>query len=127
MSVDAGLTDQTRKRYDRMAPIYDGSEAVMERFLYAPWRRLLWSGVKGPDVLEVDLSQIDVQALAFSSDNVDTMVASFVPCSVPDPRSGLRIGRMQEPSIQSNFAFIVARPPQTQSTVSQRAAWKQDP
>lgn len=53
MSIDAELTEQTRKRYDRMAPIYDGSEAVMERFLYVPWRRLLWSGVEGPDVLEV--------------------------------------------------------------------------
>ena len=139
MSIDAELTEQTRKRYDRMAPIYDGSEAVMERFLYAPWRRLLWSGVKGPDVLEVgvgtgknmpyypqgvhvtaidlsermlsrarkratslgldvDLRQMDAQALDFPSDRFDAIVASFVFCSVPDPVAGLRdLGRVCKP------------------------------
>ena len=139
MSIDAELTDQTRKRYDRMAPIYDGSEAVMERFLYAPWRRLLWSGVKGPDVLEVgvgtgknmpyyphgvhvtaidlsermlsrarkranslgldvDLRQMDAQALPFPADSFDAIVASFVFCSVPDPVAGLReLGRVCKP------------------------------
>ena len=139
MSIDAELTDQTRKRYDRMAPIYDVSEAVMERFLYAPWRRLLWSGLKGPDVLEVgvgtgknmpyyphgvhvaaidlsermlsrarkratllgvdvDLRQMDVQALAFPADSFDAIVASFVFCSVPDPVAGLlELGRVCKP------------------------------
>jgi len=139
VSIDSELTEQTRKRYDRMAPIYDGSEAVMERFLYAPWRRLLWSGVKGPDVLEVgvgtgknipyyphgvhvtpidlsermlsrarkratslgldvDLRQMDAQALAFPADRFDAIVASFVFCSVPDPVAGLReLGRVCKP------------------------------
>lgn len=111
----------------------------MERFLYAPWRRLLWSGVKGPDVLEVgvgtgknipyyphgvhvtaidlsermlsrarkranslgldvDLRQMDVQALAFPADSFDALVASFVFCSVPDPVAGLReLGRVCKP------------------------------
>jgi len=139
VSIDAELTEQTRKRYDRMAPIYDGSEAVMERFLYVPWRRLLWSGVEGPDVLEVgvgtgknmpyyphgvhvtaidlsermlsrarkratslgldvDLRQMDAQALDFPSDRFDAIVASFVFCSVPDPVAGLReLGRVCKP------------------------------
>lgn len=53
MSIDAELTEQTRKRYDRIAPIYDASEAIMERLLCARRRPLLWSGVKGPGILEV--------------------------------------------------------------------------
>ncbi len=139
MSIDAELTDQTRKRYDRMAPIYDASEAMMERFLYSRWRRRLWSDVKGPQILEVgvgtgknmpyypagahvtaidlsegmlsrarkranslsldvDLRQMDAQALAFPSDSFDTVVATFVFCSVPDPIAGLReLGRVCKP------------------------------
>ena len=139
MSIDAELTDQTRKRYDRMAPIYDASEAMMERFLYSRWRRRLWSDVKGPQILEVgvgtgknmpyyphgvhvtaidlsegmlsrarkranslgldvDLRQMDAQALAFPSDSFDTVVTTFVFCSVPDPIAGLReLGRVCKP------------------------------
>ena len=139
MSIDVELTAKTRQRYDRMAPIYDGSEAVMERFLYARWRRRLWSDVKGPQILEVgvgtgknmpyyphgvhvtaidlsegmlsrarkranslgldvDLRQMDAQALAFPSASFDTVVATFVFCSVPDPIAGLReLGRVCKP------------------------------
>lgn len=139
MSIDAELADQTRKRYDRMAPIYDASEAMMERFLYSRWRRRLWSDVKGPQILEVgvgtgknmpyypagahvtaidlsegmlsrarkranslsldvDLRQMDAQALAFPSDSFETVVATFVFCSVPDPIAGLReLGRVCKP------------------------------
>jgi ubiquinone/menaquinone biosynthesis C-methylase UbiE len=45
-------TEQTRKRYERIAPIYDVMEVFAER-LYTPWRYRLWSMVQGPKVLEV--------------------------------------------------------------------------
>ncbi|HUW95300.1 MAG TPA: hypothetical protein VMW58_05895 [Anaerolineae bacterium] len=51
MGVDPALTARTRQRYDRVAPVYDASEAIMERFLYARWRRRLWAGVKVPEIL----------------------------------------------------------------------------
>jgi len=45
--------------------------------------------------LSVELFQMDAQALAFPSDTFDTVVATFVFCSVPDPVIGLReLGRV---------------------------------
>ncbi len=139
MSIDVGLTTKTRQRYDRIAGLYDVSEAPIERLLYAPWRKRLWAGVKGPEVLEVgvgtgknmpyypdgvhmtavdlsegmlsrarrlaktlvldvDLRQMDAQKLDFPADSFDTVVATFVFCSVPDPVIGLReLGRVCKP------------------------------
>jgi ubiquinone/menaquinone biosynthesis C-methylase UbiE len=53
MPIDAQLTATTRKRYDRVAGSYDVMEAPMERLFYASWRKRLWAGVMGPEVLEV--------------------------------------------------------------------------
>jgi phosphatidylethanolamine/phosphatidyl-N-methylethanolamine N-methyltransferase len=48
--------------------------------------------------LDVDLRQMDAQALAFPSDTFDTVVATFVFCSVPDPVMGLtQLGRVCKP------------------------------
>ena len=40
--------------------------------------------------IAVELQLMDVQQLAFADDSFDTVVASFVFCSVPDPLQGLR-------------------------------------
>ena len=41
---------------------------------------------------------MDAQALTFPSDTFDTVVATFVFCSVPDPVIGLReLGRVRKP------------------------------
>jgi phosphatidylethanolamine/phosphatidyl-N-methylethanolamine N-methyltransferase len=40
--------------------------------------------------VKVRLRQMDVQNLEFGNDNFDTVVASFVFCSVPDPVRGLQ-------------------------------------
>jgi len=45
-------TALTRRRYDRIAPIYDALEWAME-LRFAGWRRALWSRVPGGRVLEV--------------------------------------------------------------------------
>jgi ubiquinone/menaquinone biosynthesis C-methylase UbiE len=139
MPIDAQLTATTRKRYDRVAGSYDVMEAPMERLFYASWRKRLWAGVMGPEVLEVgvgtgknmpyypdrvhvtaidlsermlsrarsraeelgldvELRRMDAEELAFPSDTFDTVVATFVFCSVPDPVVGLReLGRVCKP------------------------------
>ena len=121
----------TRKRYNRIAFLYDLMEAPMERLRFAKWRQMVLDRVKGHRVLEVgvgtgknlryypndieitavDLSprmlrrarrqnemlgmdarlmEMDVQKLAFQDNCFDTVVATFVFCSVPDPVEGLK-------------------------------------
>jgi ubiquinone/menaquinone biosynthesis C-methylase UbiE len=53
MTVSRDATPETRARYNRIAPIYDLMEAVMERLAFRRWRRRLWSHVDGGRVLEV--------------------------------------------------------------------------
>ncbi len=47
------LVDTTRKRYNRIAPVYDLMEAFVERRRFRVWRRLLWSQVQPGRILEV--------------------------------------------------------------------------
>ena len=132
MELVAGdrATEVARKRYNRIAPLYDLMEGLVERSRYGRWRRLLWSKVEGTRILEVGvgtgknfphyppdaeitaidfsgkmlqrarerasvqkvsvyLQQMDVQALQFEDNTFDTVVASFVFCSVPNPMRGL--------------------------------------
>ncbi len=49
---DPQATEDTRRRYQRIAPFYDLMELLPERN-YRPWREHLWSLVEGPHVLEV--------------------------------------------------------------------------
>lgn len=134
--IDQEATALTRARYQRISPLYDRIEWLMER-RFRPWRERLWQFVCGPNVLEVgvgtgknielwplncrvtaidltpgmldiarqharslnrnveDLFLADVQHLEFPSAVFDTVVATFVFCSVPDPVQGLReIGRV---------------------------------
>lgn len=55
-SVENHLDDQatalTRARYQRISPIYDQLETLLEG-MFRPWRKILWQSVRGPDVLEV--------------------------------------------------------------------------
>ncbi len=135
-------TAVTRGCYQRISPIYDRLEWLMER-RFQPWRENLWKFVYGPRVLEVgvgtgkniefwppncrmtaidltpgmldiarqrakslnkqdaDLFLADVQHLELPSGIFDTVVATFVFCSVPDPVQGLReIGRVVRPGGQ---------------------------
>jgi ubiquinone/menaquinone biosynthesis C-methylase UbiE len=134
-------TALTRTRYQRIAPLYDKIESLMEG-RFRTWRQKLWQSVRGPKVLEVgvgtgkniefwpanaeitaidltpgmlaiarqramsqdwdaDLRLGDVQLLEFPSASFDSVVATFVFCSVPDPIQGLReIGRVIRPGGQ---------------------------
>jgi len=50
--VDERTTALTRARYQRISPIYDRIEWLMER-RFRRWRNKLWQSVHGPNVLEV--------------------------------------------------------------------------
>lgn len=123
--------NRTRRRYDRVAFLYDLIEAPMERMRFSTWRKRLRTGIKGERALEVgvgtgknfayypedvhitaidlsprmlararrkvakshlrvDLQEMDVQRLDFADHSFDTVFATFVFCSVPDPVMGLR-------------------------------------
>jgi len=139
MSKGLSASETARGRYDRIAPLYDFMEGLIERSRYNKWRALLWSKVEGNKILEVgvgtgknfpyypegvdvtaiDLSdgmlkrarkkakrqqvkvhleQMDVQELKYEDNTFDTVVATFVFCSVPDPVQGLReVGRVCKP------------------------------
>jgi ubiquinone/menaquinone biosynthesis C-methylase UbiE len=140
--IDQEATALTRARYQRISPVYDRIEWLMER-RFRPWREKLWQFVCGPRVLEVgvgtgrniqfwplnckitaidltpgmldiarqqartlnrqqdDLFLADVQHLELPSASFDTVIATFVFCSVPDPMQGLReIGRVVRPDGQ---------------------------
>ncbi len=47
------LTEVTRKRYNRIAPLYDAMEALVERSRFRVWRERLWSQVVPGHILEV--------------------------------------------------------------------------
>ena len=50
---DRTPTRATQKRYDRIAPIYDAMEVVVEKAAFSDWRARLWSYVEGQTILEV--------------------------------------------------------------------------
>jgi len=126
-------TELAKRRYNRIAPLYDLMEGLIERSRYGKWRELLWSKMEGINILEVGvgtgknfpyypanaeitavdfsdkmlkrakdkaskqkvkvrLQQMDVQNLEFEDNTFDTVVTSFVFCSVPDPVRGLTEG-----------------------------------
>lgn len=123
-------TQVTQHRYERIARRYDGMQKFAEK-VFAPWRKVLWSRVKGKKILEVGvgtgknfeyypagrdiigidltrgmldiarekarhqdrevyLREADVQALPFFNQVFDTVIATFVFCSVPDPVKGFQ-------------------------------------
>jgi phosphatidylethanolamine/phosphatidyl-N-methylethanolamine N-methyltransferase len=53
MKAENRITEKVRQRYDRIAPVYDLMEGVVERWRFGKWRELLWSKVEGKKVLEV--------------------------------------------------------------------------
>lgn len=52
LKPDPQATDRTRRRYQRIAPVYDFMETLAER-RYLDWRQRLWALAQGPSVLEV--------------------------------------------------------------------------
>lgn len=133
LTLDNPETRLTRQRYDRIAPIYDALEWMME-WRARRWRRDLWSralpgrilelGVgtgkniryypPGRNIVAMDISEKmlarakrraerlasdvelewgDAQALSYPDGSFDSVVATFLFCSVPDPILGLTEAR----------------------------------
>lgn len=44
---------QIKKRYDRIAPYFDGMEAIMEGLFFKSWRKRLWEQAEGYHILEI--------------------------------------------------------------------------
>jgi ubiquinone/menaquinone biosynthesis C-methylase UbiE len=125
------ISNSIRRRYNRIAFLYDFMEIPLELLRFGSWRLKLRSRIKGNRALEVgvgtgknlayypgeveitaidfsprmlwrarkkamrdnvdaELLEMDAQQLAFSDDSFDTVFATFVFCSVPDPVAGLR-------------------------------------
>ncbi len=122
------MTNKIKKRYDRIAGMYDLMEMPMEG-MFAKWRKKMLKGASG-ETLEVgigtgkniphypagvnltgiDFSEkmiskakekvtghkniqllvMDAQNIKFADNSFDTVVTSFVFCSVPDPVQGLK-------------------------------------
>lgn len=120
-----------KRRYDRLAPYFDGLEGFLEGLLFRRLRKQLWAQASGEHILEVgvgtgknfafypqgaritgvdfspkmlemaqrkqqrkqiavDLTLMDVQSLDYADNSFDTVIGSFVFCSVPKPRKGLK-------------------------------------
>ena len=120
-----------QKRYNRIAPYFEGIEAMMEGLVLKAWRKKSWQQVQGHHVLEVgvgtgknfeyypdnaritaidfskgmlaeaekkkarkntqvDLNLMDVEYLYYADNSFDTVIATFVFCSVPLPLKGLK-------------------------------------
>jgi ubiquinone/menaquinone biosynthesis C-methylase UbiE len=120
-----------QQRYNRIAPYFEGLEAIMEGLIFKGWRKKCWQQVQGYHILEVgvgtgknfdfypsdaritaidfskemlkhaekkrtrkniavELDLMDVQSLYFADNSFDTVIASFVFCSVPAPLKGLK-------------------------------------
>jgi len=131
MKKEDRATRVVRKTYNRVSPIYDFMESLVEMSRYKKWREILWSKVQGTKILEVgvgtgknfpyypaeveitaidfsdkvlsrardkakkqrvkvNLQQMDVQNMSFEDNTFDTVIGSFVFCSVPDPAIGLK-------------------------------------
>ena len=53
MTTEDKTAETVRRRYNRIAPLYDLMEGLVESSRYAKWRHLLWSKVEGTGILEV--------------------------------------------------------------------------
>ena len=124
-------SDKIKHRYNRIAPFFDGMEAIFEGLFFKRWRKQLWEKAEGKHILEVgvgtgknfdfypggakitaidfsdkmlaiamqkaekryidvNLNLMDVEYLDYADNCFDTVIASFVFCSVPHPRRGLK-------------------------------------
>ncbi|MEI6706791.1 MAG: class I SAM-dependent methyltransferase [Methylococcales bacterium] len=120
-----------QQRYNRIAPYFEGLEAVIEGLIFKGWRKKCWEKAQGHHILEVgvgtgknfdyypadaritaidfskemlkraeqkrtrknvtvELDLMDVQSLYFADNSFDTVIATFVFCSVPLPLKGLK-------------------------------------
>jgi hypothetical protein len=59
LPADMLVLRSCEKRYNRIAPLYDLMDGLVERSRYNKWRELLWSKIEGSEILEVDVRYIN--------------------------------------------------------------------
>jgi phosphatidylethanolamine/phosphatidyl-N-methylethanolamine N-methyltransferase len=79
--------DVTRKRYERIAPVYDLLEWPME-LLFSRWRRDLWNSVDGGEVLELGVGT--GKNLAYHPVRVRVTAVDFSPRMLKRARAKAR-------------------------------------
>jgi len=70
--------DETRaiqRRYNRIAPVYDLMEVIVEQLAFSQWRESLWSQVNGGEVLEVGVGT--GKNLHYYPDNIRVTAVDF--------------------------------------------------
>ena len=78
MSTEDEATEIAKRRYNRIAPLYDLMEGLIERSRFSKWRELLWNKVEGTCILEVGVgtgknfpyypSGVEITAIDFSKE-----------------------------------------------------------
>ena len=53
MTTENKAAEAAKKRYNRIAPVYDFMEGLLEMSRYSKWRKMQWSKVEGSNILEV--------------------------------------------------------------------------
>ena len=81
-------TELAKRRYNRIAPLYDLMESLVERSRYSKWRKLLWSKVEGTKILEIGIgtgknfpyypSDVEITAIDFSEKLIMHANATFI-------------------------------------------------
>lgn len=50
---ESKVTEETRKRYNRLSSVYDQMEWLIERYVFSKWRQLLWNKIREDKILEI--------------------------------------------------------------------------
>lgn len=82
-ALDVRATATIRHRYQRIAPLYDRIESLMEQ-RYAPLRQQLWSQVQGPKVVEVGVGT--GKNMPFYQSGLDIIAIDLTPAMLERAR-----------------------------------------
>jgi ubiquinone/menaquinone biosynthesis C-methylase UbiE len=83
--MDRSNTEKTRRRYDRIAPVYDLMEGMAEHRVMRGWRERLWSMVDGRQILEVGVGT--GKNVRFYPPDADVVAIDFSPAMLARARA----------------------------------------
>lgn len=83
--MDNHGTEKTRRRYDRLAPVYDLMEGMAEHRAMRGWRERLWPLVEGRRILEVGVGT--GKNMRFYPPGADVVAVDFSPAMLSRARA----------------------------------------
>jgi ubiquinone/menaquinone biosynthesis C-methylase UbiE len=83
--MDSHDTEKTRRRYDRIAPVYDLMEGMAEHRVMRGWRERLWSLVDGKRILEVGVGT--GKNICFYPPGAEVVAIDFSPAMLARARA----------------------------------------